>query len=52
MPKPLVLLLAAFWIYLAYGAFSRGDTPKALIFLGVGSAITVWRLGLVGGARK
>jgi hypothetical protein len=51
MPKPLVLLLAAFWIYLAYHAYSRGDVTMALIFLVVGGAITVWRLGLFG-ARK
>ena len=43
MPTPLVLLLLAFWIYMAYRAFSRGDMILAGVFLAVGIALTVDR---------
>jgi hypothetical protein len=42
--KPLVLLLLVFWIYLAYSAFSRGDTMMAALYVIVGIALTAYRL--------
>ena len=41
------LLLLCFWLFLAYRAFSNGDTTLALVYLGVGGAITAWRLSRV-----
>jgi hypothetical protein len=38
------LLLLCFWVYMAYRAFSNGDRTLALVYLGVGAVITVWRL--------
>lgn len=38
------LLLLGFWLYLAYRAFSNGDVALALVYLGVGAVLTVWRL--------
>jgi uncharacterized membrane protein (DUF485 family) len=38
------LLLACFWVFLAYRAFSNGDTTLAFVFLAVGAVITTWRL--------
>lgn len=52
MPKVLVLLLAAFWIYLAYGAISRGNIPQAVIYVVIGAALTAWRLGVFRGTGK
>ena len=40
----LPLLLACFWIYMAWSAFSHGDTVRALVYVGIGAALTVWRL--------
>ena len=42
-PVRISFLLCCFWIYLAYGAYSEGNTSKALVFLGVGAALTAWR---------
>ena len=44
MPMPVVLLLLVFWIYLAYQALLRGDTTRAMIYIAVGVALTVYRL--------
>jgi hypothetical protein len=44
MPMPLVLLLLVFWIYLAYQALLRGDTTRAMIYIAIGLALTVYRL--------
>jgi hypothetical protein len=38
------LLLLGFWLFMAYRAFSNGDTTLAFVFLGVGAVITAWRL--------
>ena len=39
-----ILVLAVFWLFLAYRAFSRGDTAMAGVFLLVGVALTAYRL--------
>ena len=38
------LLLLGFWLFMAYRAFSNGDSTLAWVYLGVGAAITAWRL--------
>lgn len=38
------LLLLCFWLFMAYRAFSTGDTTLALVYLGVGGVLTAWRL--------
>jgi hypothetical protein len=38
------LLLLCFWLFLAYRAFSHGDSTLAWVYLGVGAVITTWRL--------
>ena len=38
------LLLLCFWVFMAYRAFSDGDGTLALVYLGIGAAITAWRL--------
>jgi hypothetical protein len=42
---PLALLLAAFWLYLAYTAYTAGDATRAVVYLVIGAALTAWRLG-------
>jgi hypothetical protein len=37
-------ILFCFWAYLAYRAFSHGDTGIAVVYLGVGVALTAYRL--------
>ena len=37
------LLLLCLWIYWAAMAFRSGDTQRALILLGIGVALTVFR---------
>jgi hypothetical protein len=37
-------LLFCFWVFLAYNAFQRGDGTRAAIYLGVGVALTAYRL--------
>ena len=37
-------LLACVWIYLAYGAFQRGETGLGVVFILLGGALTFWRL--------
>jgi len=44
MRMPLVLLLLAFWIFLAYRAMERGDTTMAIVLVVVGLSITAYRL--------
>lgn len=44
MPVVLVALLFVFWIYLAYQAFQRGNTPLALIYVVIGIALALYRL--------
>jgi len=44
MGKPLVFLLLAFWIFLAYRAIERGDTVMAAVFVVVGISLTLYRL--------
>lgn len=38
-----ILALLAFWIYLAYRAFGRGNTVLALSYLAIGGALTIYR---------
>lgn len=38
------LLLLGFWLFVAFRAFSHGDRTLALVYLGVGVALTTWRL--------
>jgi len=40
----LPLLLLCFWLFLAYRAFSHGNSILAFVYLGVGAALTTWRL--------
>jgi hypothetical protein len=44
MRMPLVLLLLAFWMFLAYRALERGDTTMAIVLVVVGISITAYRL--------
>ncbi len=39
-----IVLLACVWVYLAYGAFSRGETMLGLFFIVIGVALTGYRL--------
>jgi hypothetical protein len=39
-----ILLLLCLWIYWAGSAFARGETGLAATYLGIGAALTVWRL--------
>ncbi len=39
-----------FWLYLAYTAFSHGDTTRAVVYLVIGGALTVWRFSKLGKA--
>jgi hypothetical protein len=41
---PLVVILALFWLFLAFRAFSRGDTSMAVAFIVVGTALTAYRV--------
>lgn len=43
-----IVLLACIWIYLAYGAFHRGETGLGVLFLLAGAALTFWRLRRMG----
>jgi hypothetical protein len=45
MGKPLVMLLLVFWIFMAYRALQRGDIAMAALFVIVGIALTMYRLG-------
>ena len=38
------LLLACFWVFLAYRAFSNGDSTLAFVYLAIGAVLTTWRL--------
>ncbi|MGH7740607.1 MAG: hypothetical protein ACRENS_01145 [Candidatus Eiseniibacteriota bacterium] len=38
------LLLACFWIYMAWSAFSNGSAVRALVYVAIGAALTTWRL--------
>lgn len=40
----LPLLLACFWIYMTYSAFSNHDVIRAMVYAAIGTALTVWRL--------
>lgn len=44
MRMPLVLALLAFWIFLAYRAVQAGDNTRAMIYVGIGLALTAYRL--------
>ena len=44
MRMALIIVLAVFWIFLATRAFQAGDPTRAVIYLAVGGALTVWRL--------
>jgi len=44
MRMPMVLLLLAFWIFLAYRALQRGDTTMAIVLVVVGFSLTAYRL--------
>lgn len=40
----IIVILAVFWIALAYREYSRGNMAMAGVFLLAGSALTVYRL--------
>ncbi len=44
MRLAIVLLLLAFWLFLAVRAFERGDTTLAGFFVVIGVALTAYRL--------
>lgn len=44
MSAPIAIALLAFWLFLAYRSFERGDTVMAVVFVVVGILLTVWRL--------
>ena len=44
MPLIIILLLACVWIYLAYSSFQAGNTVMGVLWLAIGSALTIWRL--------
>jgi hypothetical protein len=37
-------LLFCFWMYVAYHALMRGDATMAVVYLGIGVALTAFRL--------
>lgn len=43
-----IVLLACVWIYLAYGAFQRGETGLGVLLILIGGALTFWRLRRMG----
>ena len=44
MGLAVTLVLAVFWLVLAWRQFQRGDTTLAAVFLVVGVVLTVYRL--------
>jgi hypothetical protein len=45
----IVFLLLAFWLYLAYRAYDRGNLQMAGVYVLIGVGLTAWRLAA---ARK
>ncbi len=43
-----ILALLAGGLYLAAGAFRQGDTTRAMVYLGIGVALTIYRLRRAG----
>ena len=39
----IILVLMGFWIYVAFSAYRHGDATRAMVYLVVGAALTVWR---------
>lgn len=39
-----IVVLFGIWAYLAYGAYQAHDMTKAAIFLGIGIALTAYRV--------
>jgi hypothetical protein len=52
MSMPLVVILAAFWAFLVFRAFERGDMVMAAIFAVVGAALTINRLKALKNTQK
>lgn len=46
-----ILLLAAFWCYLAWTAWASGSVQRALIYLAIGAALTIYRVTRLRAAR-
>ena len=46
-----ILLLAAFWCYLAWTAWANGSAQRALIYLAIGAALTIYRVTRLRAAR-
>jgi len=44
VPLILIVLLACVWIYLSYGAFQAGNVFMGVLWLAIGTALTIWRL--------
>ena len=44
MRMAVIIVLAVFWIFMATRAFQAGDPTRAVIYLAVGAALTLWRL--------
>lgn len=42
----IIVILLAFWCYLAEGAWQRGDHQRAGVYLIVGLALTAYRFGV------
>jgi len=40
----LAIVLACFWIYMTWSAFSNGDMIRALVFGAAGTVLTIWRV--------
>ena len=49
MGLAVTLVLAVFWLVLAWRQFQRGDTTLAAVFLAVGVVLTLYRLRRLSG---
>jgi len=45
----IIVILAVFWVAMAYREFQRGDMMLAGVFILVGAALTIYRLGKISG---
>jgi len=44
MRMPIIFALLAFWFFLAYRSLQAGDSTRAMVYVGVGLALTAYRL--------
>lgn len=44
MRMGIVVVFLAVWVYLAYEAYSRGDSKRAVTYLAIGVAFAAWRV--------